>query len=191
MATASATVGPGLSSAEAARRREERGETRGRHSSRSYRSIFLANALTIPNAVLVVFGVLTIVFDSWKDALFLAVVVANIAIGTFQEIRSKRALDQLAALVAPEAVVVRDGTDVQVQVEEVVVGDLVRLAPGDQVVADGRLVSADGLALDEANLSPSSLCGARGIRFGLAPSPSRARGYMKRPRSGRTAERSD
>ncbi|TMM07675.1 MAG: HAD family hydrolase [Actinobacteria bacterium] len=162
MATASATVGPGLSSAEAARRREERGETRGRHSSRSYRSIFLANALTIPNAVLVVFGVLTIVFDSWKDALFLAVVVANIAIGTFQEIRSKRALDQLAALVAPEAVVVRDGTDVQVQVEEVVVGDLVRLAPGDQVVADGRLVSADGLALDEANLTGESELSVRG-----------------------------
>jgi cation-transporting P-type ATPase E len=156
MATRTAIVSAGLTSVEAARRREQRGKPRRRHSSRSYRSIVLANALTIPNEILVAFGVLTIVFDSWKDALFLAVVVANIAIGTFQEIRSKRALDRLAALVAPEALVVRDNTDVRVPVEEVVVGDLVRVAPGDQVVADGRLVSADGLALDEANLTGES-----------------------------------
>ena len=90
---------------------------------------------------------LTIVFGSWRDALFLGILVSNIAIGSFQEIRSKRALDRLAALVAPEAVVVRDGVDRRVPVEQVVVGDLVRLAAGDQVVADGTVVSADGLAL--------------------------------------------
>jgi P-type E1-E2 ATPase len=82
--------------------------------------------------------------------------VSNIAIGSFQEIRSKRALDKLAALVAPEAVVVRDGVDRRVGVDQVVVGDLVRMGAGDQVVADGMLVSADGLALDEANLTGES-----------------------------------
>src|SRR4029077_6313114 len=74
----------------------------------------------------------------------------------FQEIRSKRALDRLAALVAPDAVVVRDGADQRVPVEEVVVGDLVRLGAGAQVIADGRLVKAEGLALDESNLTGES-----------------------------------
>ncbi len=83
------------------------------------------------------FGVLTITFASWRDALFLGILVSNVVIGSFQEVRSKRALDRLAALVAPEAVVVRDGVDRRVPVDEVVVGDLVRLAAGDQVVADG------------------------------------------------------
>jgi magnesium-transporting ATPase (P-type) len=115
-----------------------------------------ANTLTVPNGILFVFGVLTIAFGSWKDALFVGILVSNIAIGSFQEIRSKRALDRLAALVAPEAVVVRDGRDRRVPVDQVVVGDLVRLAGGDQVVADGVLVSADGLALDEANLTGES-----------------------------------
>ena len=78
-------------------------------SSRSYASIVRANTLTIPNGILFVFGVLTITFGSWKDALFVGILVSNIAVGSFQEIRSKRALDRLAALVAPEAVVVRDG----------------------------------------------------------------------------------
>jgi magnesium-transporting ATPase (P-type) len=103
-----------------------------------------------------VFGVLTVTFDSWRDALFLGILVSNIVIGCFQEVRSKRALDRLAALVAPEAVVVRDGTDHTVALGDVVVGDLVKLAAGDQVVADGTVVSADGLTLDEANLTGES-----------------------------------
>ena len=152
----------GLTEAEAARRLEARGELRGRPSSRSYASIARANTVTIPNGILLLFGVLTITFGSWRDALFLGILVSNIAVGSFQEIRSKRALDRLAALVAPEAVVVRDGVDRRVPVDRVVVGDLVRLAAGDQVVADGTVVSADGLALDEANLTGESELVVRG-----------------------------
>jgi magnesium-transporting ATPase (P-type) len=102
------------------------------------------------------FGVLTITFGSWKDALFVGILVANIAIGSFQEIRSKRALDRLASLVAPEALVVREGVERHLPVDQVVVGDLVRLRAGDQVIADGTVVTADGLALDEANLTGES-----------------------------------
>jgi cation-transporting P-type ATPase E len=109
-----------------------------------------------------VFGVLTLVFASWRDALFIGILVSNIVIGSFQEIRSKRALDRLAALITPQAVVVRDGTDRRVPVEQVVVGDIVRLAAGDQVIADGTIVSADGLSLDEANLTGESELVLRG-----------------------------
>jgi magnesium-transporting ATPase (P-type) len=106
--------------------------------------------------------VLTLAFGLWQDALFLGILVSNIAVGSFQEIRSKRALDRLAALVAPEAVVVRDGVDRRLPVERVVTGDLLRLTAGDQVVADGTVVSADGLALDEANLTGESETVVRG-----------------------------
>jgi P-type E1-E2 ATPase len=109
-----------------------------------------------------VFGVLTLTFASWRDALFVGILVSNIAIGSFQEIRSKRALDRLAALITPQAIVVRDGTDRRVPVDQVVVGDLVRLTAGDQVIADGTLVSADGLSLDEANLTGESELVLRG-----------------------------
>ena len=115
----------------------------------------------MPNAILAFFGALTLAFGAWQDALFLGILVSNIAIGSFQEIRSKRALDRLAALVAPEAAVVRDGADRRVPVEEVVVGDLVRLAAGDQVVADGTVIEAAGLAVDEANLTGESEASVR------------------------------
>jgi magnesium-transporting ATPase (P-type) len=152
----------GLSEVEAARRLQARGRLPQRPTSRSYASIVRANSVTVPNGILLLFGVLEITFGSWRDALFLGILVSNIAIGSFQEIRSKRALDRLAALVAPIAVVVRDGADRRVPVDEVVVGDLVRLAAGDQVIADGTLVSADGLALDEANLTGESEPAVRG-----------------------------
>ena len=152
----------GLSEVEAARRLEARGQGPRRRSSRSYASILRANTVTIPNGILLLLGVLTITFGSWRDALFLGILVSNVAIGSFQEIRSKRALDRLAALVAPEAVVVRDGVDRRLPVDQVVVGDLLRLAAGDQIVADGKVVSADGLAVDEANLTGESESVVRG-----------------------------
>ncbi len=54
-------------------------------------------------------GAATLLFGDWRDALFLGILLANAAIGIAQEVRAKRALDRLAALVAPEATVVRDG----------------------------------------------------------------------------------
>jgi cation-transporting ATPase E len=152
----------GLTEAEAARRLAARGELGRQRSSRSYLSIVRANTLNIPNGILFAFGVLTLAFGAWQDALFLGILVSNIAIGSFQEIRSKGALDRLASLVAPQAVVVRDGVDRRVPVERVVPGDLVRLGAGDQVVADGVVVSADELALDEANLTGESEPAVRG-----------------------------
>jgi P-type E1-E2 ATPase len=153
----------GLSEVEAGQRLQARGPLPRPRTSRSYASIIRANTVTIPNGILLAFGVLTLVFVSWRDALFVGIVVSNIAIGSFQEIRSKRALDRLAALVAPHAVVVRDGVDRRMPVDQVVVGDLVRLGAGDQVIADGTLVAADGLALDESNLTGESELVVRGV----------------------------
>jgi len=106
--------------------------------------------------------VLTIAFASWRDALFLGILVSNIAIGSFQEIRSKRALERLGALVAPDALVIRDGVDRRLPVGSVVTGDLVRLSAGDQVVADGTVTAAEGLALDESILTGESELAVRG-----------------------------
>jgi len=126
-------------------------------SSRSYRSIVLANVFTIFNLILLVAGVLTLAFGDWQDALFLAILVGNSAIGIAQEVRAKRTLDRLAALVAPTATVVRDGAPRRVEVEDVVDGDVVVVEPGDQIVADGVLRRSSGLAVDESILTGESV----------------------------------
>ena len=146
----------GLGEEEAARRLAERGPTAPPATSRSVATIVRANVFTVFNAILVVAGAVTLIFGDWRDALFLGIVVANSAIGIVQELRAKRALDRLAALVAPHAKVVRDGAERTVAVEDVVVGDLVRVDAGDQIVADGTLARVDGLALDESILTGES-----------------------------------
>ena len=126
-------------------------------------SIVRANVFTLFNLILIVFGALTLVFADPRDALFLGIVVFNSGIGIFQELRAKRALDQLASLVAPTATVLRDGRARELAVEDVLVGDVVRLVPGDQVVADGELVEAQDLALDESILTGESVAIVRGV----------------------------
>jgi cation-transporting P-type ATPase E len=153
---APAAPATGLTQAEAERKPAERGPAHKQASSRSYASIAIANTFTVFNAILAVFGAATIVFGNPKDALFLGILVANTTIGTFQEVRAKRALDKLAALVAPAATVVRDGEPREVPVDDVLVGDLVRIESGDQITADGRLQRAEGLAVDESNLTGES-----------------------------------
>jgi cation-transporting P-type ATPase E len=155
-------AGIGLSGEEARRRLRERGTHAPPATSRSYRSIIRANVLTVFNLVLLVFGVITLAFGEWQDAIFLVILVANAGIGIAQEVRAKNALDRLAALVTPTARVVRDGETREVGVGELVVDDLVRLRAGDQVVADGRLVAATALKLDESILTGEAEPVARG-----------------------------
>src|SRR6185312_13334713 len=150
------TASGGLSEVEAQRRLRARGPVRPPATSRSYGSIVRANTLTVFNLILAVFGVLTLAFGDWRDALFLGVLVANTTIGIVQEVRAKHALDRLAALVAPTATVVRDGRPREAAVSELVPGDLVRLKAGDQVVADGRLSEAEGLGIDASVLTGES-----------------------------------
>src|SRR5436190_4639006 len=146
----------GLTSEEAARRLAERGPAAPEADTRSYASIVRANVFTVFNLILLVFGVLTLAFGAAADALFLVILVANAAIGIAQEVRAKHALDRLAALVAPTAKVVRDGGERIVAIDGLVVDDLVRAEPGDQIVADGVLEEATGFTVDESVLTGES-----------------------------------
>ena len=151
----------GLSETEVARLHGKRPPSAGPQTSRSYSSIVRANVFTVFNLILAVAGGATLAFGQWQDALFLSVLVGNSGIGILQEVRAKRALDHLSALTAPRATVIRDGAPREVAVEELVRGDLVRIGPGDQVVADGTLDEATDLQLDESVLTGESRPSAR------------------------------
>ena len=90
-------------------------------------------------------------------AVILGVVVVNTTLGVIQERRAVRAVLALGALVAPAARVLRDGRDVWVPTRELVRGDVLRLAGGDVVGADARLLRTTRLQVDESLLTGEAL----------------------------------
>ncbi len=152
MATEQPVAEQGLSAAEADKRLRKLGpppET----SSRSTSSIVAGNVFTLFNAIIGVFFVLDLGLGLYADSLFGLIAVVNSYIGIRQELKAKATLDELAVLVAPKAKVVRDGTVAEVDANAVVPGDVVRVEPGDQLVADGEVIASRGLTVDESLLT--------------------------------------
>ena len=153
----------GLSAAEVADRTARGLLNRITIHERSDREIIRDNVLTFFNVVLgsliAVLFVLAIVDQDAshaQDGLFVGiVVVANVAVGTFQEVRATRALRRLVALTAPRATAVREGEETAVAAADIVQGDLIHLRAGDQVVADGPVV-AEVAEIDQSLLTGES-----------------------------------
>jgi cation-transporting P-type ATPase E len=145
----------GLSEIEAQRRLDRLGPP-PEPQSRSVASIVAGNVFTLFNLILGVFFLLVLSLGLFADALFGFVAIINSAIGIRQELKAKETLDQIALLVAPRAKVIRNGTVRELHSDEVVPGDVVRVEPGDQLVADGPAIESRGLTLDESMLTGES-----------------------------------
>jgi HAD ATPase, P-type, family IC len=126
-------------------------------SSRSIVAILRANVFTIFNAILASAVVVVLAVGSWQDAVFGFVLLLNTLTGTIAELRAKRALDNLAVLAAPTAHVIRDGEAKDTEVSQVVLGELLELRSGDQVPADGQVLSSNGCEIDESILTGESV----------------------------------
>ena len=108
--------------------------------------------------VLLAAAVLTLATGDWTDAsVILLVIVVNTSVGVLQEVKADQAIAALSQLTAPEARVLRDGEQRHIPAAEVVAGDVLVLAEGDIVPADGRVTQAAALLVDEAALTGESV----------------------------------
>lgn len=155
MGNGHASINEGLTGKEAAARLRKLGpppET----SSRSLASIVAANVFTLFNAIIAAFFIVDIGLGLYADALFGVIAIVNSSIGIYQEKKAKETLEEIAVLVAPHARVVRDGAEVELTANEVVPGDVIQVAPGDQLIADGEVIASRGMTMDESLLTGES-----------------------------------
>ncbi|MGY1686517.1 HAD-IC family P-type ATPase [Geodermatophilus sp. SYSU D00867] len=147
----------GLTAAEArARHRRGEGNVAVSASSRSYAVILRTNVFSFFNVILFTIGAALLALGRYSDAFTsVGLGLVNAAISAVQEIRAKRKLDRLQLLARGTVTVVRDGADTEVPPEEVVLGDVLRLRPGGQVVVDGPVL-AGRLEVDESLLTGES-----------------------------------
>ncbi|WP_406351478.1 HAD-IC family P-type ATPase [Streptomyces sp. NBC_01635] len=148
--------GAGLSSDEAARRLAEHGPNQLDEAPREPRwRAFLRQFQDLLIIILLVAAVVSLVVSQeWETPIAIAVVVLlNATIGFVQESRAEAALDALREMTVTHATVRRDGRLMQLDAGELVPGDVVTLAPGDRVPADGRLLTSASLEVQESVLT--------------------------------------
>jgi len=137
-------------------RRNTRSAT-GNESSRSYWQILSANLFSFFNLVLFAVGAVLLAFGRYNDALITVITaISSAAIRTFQELRAKRQLDQIALLVRPQAMVITDGKEKMTHGDALRQGDLIHLRAGDQALADGVIVGDRVAEVDESLLTGES-----------------------------------
>lgn len=124
----------------------------GTRSSRTVGSIVKENVLTYFNLIFLVLAILLIAAGSFRSLTFLPVIIINTLIGIFQEIHSKKILDDLAVLHEPSAKVIRDGIEKTVHIDRLVLGDVIHLKAGNQICADAVVLDGE-ISVNESLLT--------------------------------------
>ncbi|MEG0737294.1 MAG: HAD-IC family P-type ATPase, partial [Longicatena sp.] len=125
--------------------------------TKSYKEIFRDNLLTLFNLINAILAGLIIFIGSFRNILFLGVVISNIFIGIIQEIRAKRVLDKLSLITQFNIRVLRDCALVEIHMNELVLDDIMILSTGNQICADaivleGRLEVNESLVTGESDI---------------------------------------
>ncbi|MEU2778257.1 HAD-IC family P-type ATPase [Streptomyces sp. NPDC007162] len=147
---------------------------------------YLAQYRSYMQLVLLGAAVVSLVIREWSTGVLLLVLtVVNAVVGMRQEGKADSAMNALKSMMKATARVRRDGTESKVPAEEVVPGDVVLLAAGDEVPADGRVVTANALGIDESALTGESVPAAKepGVLTGtgLPPGERHNMAFMNTP----------
>ncbi|ALV37101.1 HAD-IC family P-type ATPase [Streptomyces sp. CdTB01] len=136
--------------------------------------------------ILVAAAIVSLLIQEWSTAVLLLVLtVVNAVIGMRQEGKAASAMNALKSMMQATARVRRDGTESEIPAEQVVAGDVVLITAGDDVPADGRLVEASALQIDESALTGESTPAAKDTEVvrgeGLSPGDRTNTAFMNTP----------
>ena len=124
----------------------------GISTERTTWQIIRSNIFTYFNFIFLVLAILLVVVQSWNNLLFVPIVVINSLIGIFQELRARKVLRKMQLLHTISATVIRDGEEHVIPVEELVQDDIVKFSTGNQIYADGQILSGS-LKANESQLT--------------------------------------
>jgi len=136
------------------RRNAGQGNNVAIQTSRTYWDIVRENLLTFINIVFLVLGLILISLGSYGDAFLVVVVLfGGVVVSVCQELWAKQKLDKIAILTRPKAIALRGRRLIEIDPSEIVLGDLLEIQSGDQVVVDGEILGSGAVDIDEALLT--------------------------------------
>lgn len=107
---------------------------------KSILNIVLSNIFTFFNMLYFAIAIILIIFKCYDNLGFLPLILANLAIGIFQEIRAKMTVEKMTLLSAPTATVIREGQKLEIPVSEIVLDDIILFTSGKQICSDSVVV---------------------------------------------------
>lgn len=110
-------------------------------TDKTYFGILVKNVCTVINLICFVIVAAVLYVKEYASALFAIIFIANLVIGTVQEMKAKRTIDKLSLVAKPDLTVVRNGEKVKVKAENIVVDDIVYYGAGEQIVADAEFIN--------------------------------------------------
>ncbi len=147
---------------------------------------FLDEYRSYMQVILVVAAVVSLLIKEWSTGVLLVLLtVLNAVVGMRQEGKAESAMNALKSMMKATARVRRDGSESVIPAEQVVVGDVVLITAGDEVPADGRIVAASALQIDESALTGESTPAAKSAETlpgtGLGPGDQLNMSFMNTP----------
>lgn len=113
-----------------------------KHVSKSYLKIILDNVVNFFNILLIIIAIFMMIAKiPYTSYAFLVILVINISIGLFQDIKARRLTDKLKVVSYPYVKVIRNREELTIPANELVLSDVIVLKAGDQIVADGTILS--------------------------------------------------
>lgn len=124
--------------------------------SKSTKEIIKTHTLTYFNFLNLFLGVIVVISGQLKNLTFLGVIIVNSVIGIIQELKVKKLVDGLSVITATKVKVIREGSRVEIPIEQLVLDDVIVVEAGNQIGADSIVLSASGIEVNESMLTGES-----------------------------------
>lgn len=111
--------------------------------TKSIRDIIISNSFTLFNIINILLALLLVIVGSYKNILFIFIIIINSLISIIQEVRSKRELDKLKVIASNSVLVLRDGIEEEIHINDIVLDDIIIFNNGNQVVVDSIVVDGE------------------------------------------------
>ena len=129
---------------------------------KSYLDIIISNLFSFFNILLYAIAVVMLIFKLYSGMFFVIVLIANTTIGLYEDIKARRLLSKLRLITQPKAFVVRNGKQIEVGIEEIVLDDIVFIEKDSQIGVDGIVLQGE-VGVNESFLTGESVNVFKGI----------------------------
>ena len=101
------------------------------------------NVFTLFNLYNLIIAIALVMVKAYTNTFFFAIIIVNVLIGIIQEIHGRNLVKKLSILTASKTIVIRDGKQIEIEIDEVVLGDTILLKQGDQIPSDSYVIQGE------------------------------------------------